>query len=440
MQVTETLSEGLKRGFTVVIPQEEMGARRDKRFAELSKTMQMPGFRPGKVPQSLLRKRYGEAVNAEVLEASVNEATDAMLAERNLRPALTPKVDLRSRGDAGDLEFTIEMEILPDVSLPDLASVALERPVCPVSDADVAAELEKFAQSRSTTEVIDEVRPVADGEILTVDFLGKRDGVPFEGGAGQDADIEMGGSGFIPGFAEQMLGMAPGEQKVITVTFPAEYQAAELAGQEATFDITAKALKRKVPAVLDDQFAEQLGFETLDDLRAFFRSRLEQVRAGASRLKLKRALLDQLSEQAAFTAPESLVEAEFAEIWRQVEMERQAGRLDAEDAAKDEATLRAEYRAIADRRVRLGLLVAEIGRAHKIEVVEADLRRAMMAELQRFPGQEKMIMEFYQKNPRALDRLRGPIFEDKVVDHIIGKAQVSEKPVTLDELMDEPEE
>lgn len=281
---------------------------------------------------------------------------------------------------------------------------------------------------------------MAEGEILTVDFLGKRDGVPFEGGAGQDADIEMGGSGFIPGFAEQMLGMAPGEQKVITVTFPAEYQAAELAGQEATFDITAKALKRKVPAVLDDQFAEQLGFETLDDLRAFFRSRLEQVRAGASRLKLKRALLDQLSEQAAFAAPESLVEAEFAEIWRQVEMERQAGRLDAEDAAKDEATLRAEYRAIADRRVRLGLLVAEIGRAHKIEVVEADLRRAMMAELQRFPGQEKMIMEFYQKNPRALDRLRGPIFEDKVVDHIIGKAQVSEKPVTLDELMDEPEE
>lgn len=440
MQVTETLSEGLKRGFTVVIPQEEMGARRDKRFAELSKTMQMPGFRPGKVPQSLLRKRYGEAVNAEVLEASVNEATDAMLAERNLRPALSPKVDLVSRGDVGDLEFTIEMEILPEVSVPDLATLALERPVCPVSDEDVAAELEKFAQSRSSTEVIDEVRPVAEGEILTVDFLGKRDGVPFEGGAGQDADIEMGGSGFIPGFAEQMLGMAPGEQKVITVTFPAEYQAAELAGQEATFDITAKALKRKVPAVLDDQFAEQLGFETLDDLRAFFRSRLEQVRAGASRLKLKRALLDQLSEQAAFAAPESLVEAEFAEIWRQVEMERQAGRLDAEDAAKDEATLRAEYRAIADRRVRLGLLVAEIGRAHKIEVVEADLRRAMMAELQRFPGQEKMIMEFYQKNPRALDRLRGPIFEDKVVDHIIGKAQVSEKPVTLDELMDEPEE
>lgn len=434
MQITETLSEGLKRGFTVVVPGADLAEKREKRLADLSKTMQMPGFRPGKVPLSMVRRRFGDAVAAEILEASVNDATEKMLTERSLRPAVSPKVEVVRPGTESDLEFRLEMEILPEVKIPDLKAISLTRPKAPVTEAEIDEAMTKFADQRATLESIEETRGVAKGEILTVDFLGKLDGVPFDGGAAQDADVEIGGAGFIPGFAEQIEGLAPGEQRVITVTFPADYQAANLAGKEATFDITGKALKRKIPAVLDDTFAEANGFENLAELRKFFADRLEGARAGATRMKLKRALLDKLAEQADFPAPETLVEAEFGEIWRQIETERAAGRLDAEDASKDEETLRGEYRGIADRRVRLGLLVAEIGRSNNVQVSEQDLRRAMIQELQNFPGQEKMIVDFYQKNPRAMDRLRGPIFEDKVVDYALELATVTDHEVTPEEL------
>ncbi len=440
MQITETLSDGLKRGFTVIVPGADLTDRREKRLAELSKTMQMPGFRPGRVPLSMVRKRFGDAVAAEVLEASVNDATDKMLAERSLRPAVSPKVEVVNPGTEADLEFKVEMEILPEVKIPDLKAISLTRPKAPVTEAEIDEAMTKFADQRASLEPIEETRGVGKGEILTIDFLGKLDGVPFDGGAAQDADVEIGGSGFIPGFAEQIEGLAPGDHRVITVTFPADYQAANLAGKEATFDITGKALKRKTPAVLNDAFAEANGFENLAELRKFFGERLDGARTSASRMKLKRALLDKLAEQADFLAPETLVEAEFAEIWRQVEAERAAGRLDAEDAAKDEATLRAEYRAIADRRVRLGLLVAEIGRSNNVQVSEQDLRRAMIQELQQFPGQEKMIIDFYQKNPRAMDRLRGPIFEDKVVDYVLELATVTDQEVSTEELFADSED
>ncbi|OYW04139.1 MAG: trigger factor [Acidiphilium sp. 37-64-53] len=440
MQVTETLTDGLKRNFTVVIPGSDLSEKRDKRLAELSKTMQMPGFRPGKVPLSMVRKRFGEAVAAEVLEASVNDATDKMMAERSLRPAVSPKVEVVNAGTEADLEFKIEMEVLPDVTLPDLKSLTLTRPVAPVTDAEVDEAIAKFADQRATLVPVEEVRPAVSGDVVTVDFLGKLEGTPFDGGAAQDSDVEIGGSGFIPGFAEQIEGMSVGEEKVINVTFPTEYHAANLAGKDVTFDITVKALKQKTPVVIDDAFAETNGFETLEEFRKFFKDRLEQQRSGASRMKVKRALLDELAKQADFAAPETLVEAEFAEIWRQVEAERAGGRLDAEDAAKDEETLRAEYRAIADRRVRLGLLVAEIGRSTNVQVTEQDLRRAMINEMQQFPGQEKMIIDFYQKNPRAMDRLRGPIFEDKVVDHALELATVTDQEVTTEVLFADDEE
>ena len=440
MQVTETLTEGLKRGFTVVIPGSDLSEKREKRLAELSKTMQMPGFRPGKVPLSMVRKRFGEAVAAEILEASVNDATDRMLAERSLRPAVSPKVEVVNPGTDADLEFKVEMEILPEVALPDLKALNLVRPTAPVTDAEIDEAMTKFAEQRAQFEPVEETRPAATGDVLSVDFLGKLDGTPFEGGAAQDADVEIGGSGFIPGFAEQIEGMSPGEEKIITVTFPAEYHAANLAGKEVTFDIKAKGLKRKVVPTLDDAFAEANGFENLADFREFFKTRLDQARSSASRMKVKRALLDELAKQADFPVPETLVDAEFAEIWRQVEAERAGGRLDAEDAAKDEETLRREYREIADRRVRLGLLVAEIGRANNVQVTEPDLRRAMITEMQQFPGQEKMIIDFYQKNPRAMDRLRGPIFEDKVVDHALELATVTDQEVSTEVLFADDEE
>ncbi len=437
MQVTETLTNGLKRGFTVTVSGADLQERRDKRLTELTKTMRIPGFRPGKVPLNLVRKRFGEAVDAEVIQESVNEATDRVLSERNLRPAVSPKVEVTQRGSGSDLEFKVEMEVLPDIVIPDLTVLTLARLKAPVTEQEVQEALEGFAKQRATAEHLDEVRPVAEGEVITVDFAGSIGGEAFEGGTATDVDIEIGAAGFIPGFVEQIAGIAPREHRTISVTFPENYQATHLAGKAAEFAVTAKALKRKRVPDLNEAFAEELGFESLADVKKFFRERLEGVRAGASRMKLKRALLDQLAEQAKFPVPESLVEAEFSEIWRQVEAERQAGRSDADDAGKDEATLRSEYRAIADRRVRLGLLVAEIGRLNKIEISESEVRRAMMAELQRYPGQEKQIMDFYQKNPRALDRLRGPIFEDKVIDYVVERAQVTETEVTFAELMED---
>ncbi len=440
MQVTETLSEGLKRGFTVVVPEADLAERREKRLSELSKTMQMPGFRPGKVPLTMVRKRFGAAVAAEILEASVNEATEQMVTERKLRPAVSPKVEMVNAAPDADLEFKVEMEILPDVTVPDLSALSLTRLKASVQDTEIDDSIQRFAEQQAKLETVEEIRPAAKGETLTVDFLGRLDGEAFEGGAGQDTDVEIGGQGFIPGFSEQMEGMSVGETRTIKVTFPEGYQAEKLAGKDAEFEITAKALKVKQPVVIDAAFAENLGFGDVDEFRKFMADRLEQARANAGRLKLKRALLDQLAERADFLVPATLVDAEFAEIWRQVEAERQRGQLDAEDAAKDEDTLREEYRNIADRRVRLGLLVAEIGRASNIQISEQDLRGAMIAEMQRFPGQEKMIIDFYQKNPRAMDRLRGPIFEDKVVDHVLGQANVTDEEVTPEALFAEAED
>jgi trigger factor len=439
MQVTETLSEGLKRGFTVVVPETEITDKREKRLAEIGKTMQMPGFRPGKVPMSMVRKRFGDAVSAEIIEGAVNDASDQVLAERNLRPATQPKLEVTKPGQNSDLEFTLQLEVLPEITLPALADITLQKPVAVVSDERVAEALQRLIQQRQSFDPVETPRPAEKGEQLIVDFVGKIDGEPFPGGLGTDVQIIVGGEGFIPGFAEQLEGLAPGETRVIDVTFPAEYGAKELAGKQATFEITAKALNIANTPVADDEFAKQLGLESLADLEKDIATRIGEEFAQLSRLKQKRGLLDALAERAQFAVPESLVEAEFAEIWRQVEQEKAAGRADPEDETKDEATLKAEYRGIADRRVRLGLLVAEIGRANDITVTEQDLRRAMVNEAMRYRDQAMQVFEFFNKNPAALERFRGPIFEDKVVDYLLGQVQLEEVTVTPEALAADPE-
>ena len=439
MQVTETLSEGLKRGFTVVVPETEITDKREKRLAEIGKTMQMPGFRPGKVPMSMVRKRFGDAVSAEIIEGAVNDASDQVLAERNLRPATQPKLEVTKPGQNSDLEFTLQLEVLPEITLPPLADITVQKPVAVVSDERVAEALQRLIQQRQSFDPVETPRPAEKGEQLIVDFVGKIDGEPFPGGLGTDVQIIVGGEGFIPGFAEQLEGLAPGETRVIDVTFPAEYGAKELAGKQATFEITAKALNIANTPVADDEFAKQLGLESLADLEKDIATRIGEEFAQLSRLKQKRGLLDALAERAQFAVPESLVEAEFAEIWRQVEQEKVAGRADPEDETKDEATLKAEYRGIADRRVRLGLLVAEIGRANDITVTEQDLRRAMVNEAMRYRDQAMQVFEFFNKNPAALERFRGPIFEDKVVDYLLGQVQLEEVTVTPEALAADPE-
>ncbi len=440
MQVTETLNTGLKRGFTVVVPEPELAQKREKRLAELGRTMQMPGFRPGKVPMSMVRKRYGSAVAAEIAETAINESSDALMAERGLRPAMQPKLEVKQAGQNSDLEFTVELEVLPEITIPGLADIALDRPVAAVTEQAVDEALAKLAAQRQTFEPVEEPRAAAKGEQLTVDFVGKVDGEPFQGGTANDVAVIVAGDGFIPGFADQMEGMAPGESRTINVTFPAEYGSKDLAGKDATFDITAKSLAVAKTPDIDEAFAKTLGVESLEDLRKTITTQIEREYAQMTRMKLKRALLDALAARAEFAAPETLVEAEFAEIWRQVEQEKAAGRADPDDAAKDDETLKTEYRAIADRRVRLGLLVAEIGRANNITVTDQELQRAMFNEAMRYRDQAMQVVEFFKKNPQQLERFRGPIFEDKVVDYLLNSVTLNDVTVTPEELAADPED
>ncbi len=444
MQVTETLSEGLKRAFTVVVPAADIQSRREARLTDLGKQLRLPGFRPGKVPLPVVRQRYGSAVTAEVLEESVNDAARQVMSDRGLRAAMQPRIDLVNADPARDLEFKLELELLPEIQLPDLTSLELVRRKADVSEEALSTALANLARRNRTVVPIpvDELgeRGAAPGEVAQVDYVGRIDGGEFPGGSGTDVDVEIGGGGFIPGFAEQLEEIRPGETRSITVTFPEGYGVPDVAGKTAVFEVTGKAVKRIEEPAMDEAFATRLGFENLEELKDFARRQIQREYDEMSRLGVKRELLDRLNDMISFILPDGLVEAEFSQIWNRVEADRKAGRLDEEDRAKDDATLRTEYRRIAERRVRLGLLIAEIGRAHAIAVGQDELTRAMRTEARRYPGQEERMMEFFRKNPSAAETLRGPIFEEKVVDFILGQARVTETMVPPEELAAEPEE
>jgi trigger factor len=446
MQVTETLSEGLKRAYTVVVPAADIETKRAARLANLGKTLNLPGFRPGKIPPTVVRQRFGTAVNAEVLEESVTQATQQVLTERGLRPALQPKIDVVSLDAAGgagkDLEFKVELELLPEITLPDFAAIQLDRMKVEAAAETVDKAMADIAQRNRTLEAIppEELgdRGAAKGEVLTVDYVGQVDGAEFPGGTGKDIEVEVGGTGFIPGFSEPLEGMKPGETRTIEVTFPAEYSASTLAGKAASFEVTAQALSRAVVPAADDELAKKLGFDDLTAMRDMITRRIQAEYDQIARLRLKRQLLDALAEVAKFASPEGMVDQEFNQIWQRLETDRQAGRLDDDDKDKDEETLKADYRAIAERRVRLGLLLAEIGRVNSITVAPDEMTRAMRMEAMRYPGQEQQIFEFFRQNPSATDTLRGPLFEEKVIDFILELAKVEEKTVTLEELSKDP--
>lgn len=444
MQVTETLSEGLKRGFTVVVPSTDIEGKHTAKLAELSKQVRLPGFRPGKVPERIVRQRYGTAVLAEVVEDSVNEATQQVLSDRGLRAATQPKVDVKSADAAlqavQDLEFSVEVELLPEITPPDFSTLALTRLKAEPSAEEIDKTVANLVQRQRSLDPVEEPRPAAEGDFLTVDYTGRIDGTPFPGGAGTDVDIEVGGSGFIPGFTEQLEGIQPGETRTIDVSFPADYATSDLAGKAAQFEIVAKALKTASLPAVDDAFADKLGFDTVDELRGALTRQMQREFDQLSRMRIKRDLLDRLSKLADFAVPPSMADAEFEQIWQRVEADRKAGQEDAEDKGKDEETLRSEYRAIAERRVRLGLLLAEVGRSQGVTVTAEEMTQAMRAEAMRYPQQAVEVMEFFRKTPQAAERLRGPIFEDKVVDYILDQATVEERVVTGDELAADPEE
>jgi len=378
-------------------------------------------------------------VSAEVLEESVNEATRQVMNDRGLRSAGQPKVELVSADLAKDLEFKVELELLPEIAVPDLASLELTKLTAEPQPETVDKALAEIARRQRTFEDIAEDRPAANGDVLVTDFVGKVDGTAFPGGTGKDVNVELGTAGLIPGFAEQLEGMRAGESRTIEVTFPADYGAKDLAGKTATFDVTAKKLRCPVLPLIDEELAKKLGFDGLQEVRDTIARQVQREYDQISRMRVKRQLLDALAERVSFPVPQGMLEAEFGQIWQRLENERKQGRVDDDDKGKDDETLKSEYRAIAERRVRLGLLLAEIGRLNNIAVNPDEMVSAVRAEASRYPGQEKQVLEFFRKNPQATEALRGPILEEKVVDFVLGQARITESEVTPEELAREPE-
>lgn len=442
MQVTETLNEGLKRKLSVTIPATDLNTRLDAKLEELKGQANIKGFRPGKVPTAHLKKVYGRSAMSEVMTDAINATVSDTLDERKERAAAQPKVDLPQDqavindvlDGKADLAFEVEYEILPPVTLMDIKGVKLEKPVVAVTDEEVEAEVNRvFSQNRGFTDK-GEGAIVENGDRLGLSFVGKIDGVAFDGGTSDHAHLTVGSGEFIPGFEEQLVGMKKDETRTITVTFPADYQNKELAGKEATFDVTILHADGPNQGELDDDFAKRLGLEDVAALRKAVRDQMEAALASMGRQHMKRQVLDALDDGHKFDVPAQLVDAEFNTIWQRVEHEIQSHGRSFADEGTTEEEAREQYKRIAERRVRLGLVVAEIGNVNEVQVTDEEHQQALIAEVRRFPGQEQQVYDYYRKNPQALASLRAPIFENKVVDHIIELGEITDKTLSRDEL------
>jgi trigger factor len=446
MQVTETSSAGLKREYRVIVPATDLEAKVNERLDDLKGRVQLRGFRPGKVPVAHLKRLYGKSAMAEVIEATVREANSKIVTDNGYRLAVEPKVVLPTEEGAvegviegkADLSYTVEMEIVPAVALADFKSIKLTRLTSEVSDEEIDKALQAIADQNRP--FVAKTEGAANGDRVTINFEGSLEGTPFEGGTGEDVPLVMGAGQFIPGFEENLAGLKPGENKTFDVKFPDDYRATHLAGKNATFAVTVKAVEAPGSVTIDDEFAKTLGVESLAKLKDAVKDRIAREHTLAARQKLKRGLLDQLDERHKFEPPPSLVEQEFANVWSQVENDLKQQNRTFEDEGTTEEKARAEYRGIAERRVRLGLVIAEIGEKNNIRVSDDQLRAAVMEQVRQFPGQERQIWEYYQKNPNALAALRAPLFEDKVVDFLVELAEVTDKPVSRDELFKDDEE
>jgi trigger factor len=448
MQVQETLAEGLRREFRVVVPASELDAKVDQRLDELKGKVQLRGFRPGKVPIAHLKKVYGKSVMAETIDEAVQEANAKIVQENAFRVAMEPKVTLPSEQSEvtaliegkADLTYTLALEILPKIELADIRGLKLERPVAPVSEAEIDEALDKLVQQNRPFAPKGEGAKAENGDRVVVSFTGTIDGAPFEGGSAEDITVEIGSNSFIPGFEEQLIGMGEGETRTVNVTFPTNYLNAQLAGKAAAFEVTAKGIQAAGMVEINDEFAKSLGMESLQKLRDALKERLQREHDAATRRHVKRALLDALDASHRFELPPSLAEEEFNNVWRTVtsDLQTQGRTFEQEDTTEEKA--REEYRSLAERRVRLGLVLAEIGEKNKIQVTEEEVRRALMDRARQFPGQEKQVWDYYSKNPQALASLRAPIFEEKVVDFLLELADVSDKEISREALFAENED
>jgi len=445
MQVTETLSEGLKREYKVVVPASELDAKVNARLDELKDRVRINGFRPGKVPVTHLKRMYGRSAMAEVIEATVRDTNNQIVSENGYKLAADPKVTLPTEEGAidqliagkSDLNYTMALEIVPPIALGDFKSIKLTRLAADVTDAEVEQGIARIVDQNKPYTVRPEGEKAAKDDRVTISFSGTIDDKPFEGGSGDDAVVLIGSNTFIPGFEDQLIGVGTGETRTLKVTFPARYMKEDLAGKAAEFVVTAKSIEAPGKVTADDDFAKSLGLESLAKLRDAVKDSISREHAGMSRQKLKRGLLDELDKLHKFEPPPTLVEEEFDRVWKSVLSELETERKTFADEGTTEEKAKAEYRAIAERRVRLGLVLAEIGEKNNISVTEDELSRAVMERARQFAGQEQRVWDYYRQNPQAVAALRAPIFEEKVVDFLVELAGVTDSKVSRDELYKE---
>lgn len=439
MEVTQTKAEGLSRTFAVKVSATELQAKLNQRIEEIRPTMRLKGFRPGKVPAAHVRKMYGRDLMGEVIDKLVNETNQKALQDSALRPA--GQLDVKMDGDIekvvkgeADLSYQVNVDVMPEFTPVDPATLTITRPVAEVSEEQITESLTRIAEQNTQYEPREEGAAAENGDAVVIDFVGKIDGVPFDGGAAEQQSVVIGSNRFIPGFEEQLLGVKAGDNTELNVTFPENYQAANLAGKAAVFEVKVHEVRAPKKPELDEDFAKGLGLESLEQLRGLVKDQIAAEHANASRSKAKRDLLDKLDAAHDFDLPPGMVNQEFEQIWQQLQREMDAGRVTDEEKSKPEDELRAEYRKIAERRVRLGLVLAEIGRVADVRITEQEVNQALIREARQYPGQEREVVQFFQRNPNAMAQLRAPIYEDKVVDHILAVATVEDETVSRDDL------
>lgn len=434
MKVTETKSKGLNREYQAVIPAADFEKEIDAKLDTLAKTTKLPGFRPGKAPKAMLKQKYRASVLGEVLDEMLRQAADSIVKDNKLRPAVMPEINLKVFKDGQDIEFDVVVELLPEIKLGDFSKIELEKLTAEVPAEEVEKAIRYVAESRKENVKITEDRPTKKGDIAVIDFVGSVDGVEFNGGKGNAYPLELGSGSFIPGFEDQLIGKNAGDKVDVKVTFPKEYHAKDLAGKDAVFAVEIKEIREPKPVVIDDKFAVSLGEKDLDSLRAKVVERIKADYEIASKMKLKRALLDVLDKEYSFDVPQKLTDAEYDGIVKQYEQAKKYNQLDEYEKSKDEKDLLAEYKEIALRRVKLGLLLSEVGMNAKINIAPEDINKAIAAEARKYPGQEKAVFDYYLKNKEAVEALKAPVFEEKIVDYILGQAKLNEKVVPVEEL------
>lgn len=444
MQIKELKKEGLSHTYAVTVSKEDLATKLEAKIKEMQPQVSLKGFRPGKVPVGHIRKMFGQSIMKDLVEEVVNETSQQAINDNKIRPAGQPKVDLRANGEdvtkgEADLEYQLTVESIPEFEPVDPSKLKFTRLTHEADDKEVDEEVAKLAEGQKSYKKKAKTAKAKKGDAVLIDFVGTVDGVAFDGGAMEGHQLVLGSGSFIPGFEDELIGVKAGDEKDVKVTFPDPYQSADLAGKDAVFATKVIEVQGEIDAVIDDEFAQKFGVADLDALKAAVKTQYEGQLEMQTRMKLKRAILDELDKKHKFELPPNMVEAEFSNIWQQVQAEKEAGQLDDDDAKKTDKQLEKDYRKIAERRVRLGLVLAEMGQKQEIQITNEEIQQAMIAEARQYPGQEQQVIEFYQKNPQAIAQLRAPIYEEKVVDLIIEKAKVTDKKVDKDTLFEEDE-